>query len=142
MTESNISQVATVFAPVADQERALAFYMEKLGWEKRGDFTYGGHHRWVEVAPPGSTYAVALVPASEGESRGPDVTRCALLSSNIEADHAALSAAGVDVDSVIAREGTSRPGLVSADATVSDPVPPQFLFRDLDGNQFLIVGAG
>jgi hypothetical protein len=38
--------------------------------------------------------------------------------------------------------GKSRPGLVSLDVTVSDPVPPQFFFRDLDGNRFLIVEPG
>jgi hypothetical protein len=28
------------------------------------------------------------------------------------------------------------------DVTVGDPVPPQFFFRDLDGNRFLIVESG
>jgi hypothetical protein len=48
----------------------------------------------------------------------------------------------VDVDAEIARAGTSRPGLVSLDSVVEDPVPPQFFFRDVDGNRFLIVGPG
>jgi hypothetical protein len=26
--------------------------------------------------------------------------------------------------------------------TVGDPVPPQFFFRDIDGNRFLIVEPG
>jgi hypothetical protein len=30
-------------------------------------------------------------------------------------------------------------GLVSLEATVADPVPPQFFFLDVDGNRFLIV---
>jgi catechol 2,3-dioxygenase-like lactoylglutathione lyase family enzyme len=136
---TRISQVATVFVPVADQDRALAFYVEKLGWEKRGDFVYGGVHRWVEVAPPGSTMAIALVPPTEGESAGGDVARCALMTADIEADHATLRARGVEVDAHIARAGTARPGLVSTDVSVEDPVPPQFFFRDPDGNRFLIV---
>ena len=36
-------------------------------------------------------------------------------------------------------EGGQRSGLVSNDVRISDPVPPQFFFRDPDGNQFLIV---
>jgi Glyoxalase/Bleomycin resistance protein/Dioxygenase superfamily len=42
-TESptRISQVGTVFVPVTDQDRALEFYLGKLGFEKRGDFRYG-----------------------------------------------------------------------------------------------------
>ena len=59
-----ITQVATVFVPVADQKRALVFYLDKLGFEKRADFSYGEGSRWIEVAPPGSAIAIALVPAA------------------------------------------------------------------------------
>jgi catechol 2,3-dioxygenase-like lactoylglutathione lyase family enzyme len=136
---TRITQVGTVFVPVTDQDRALEFYLDKLGFEKRADFAYGEGRRWVEVAPPGSTMAIALVPPSEGESPGGDEAHCALATEDIEADHATLGARGVDVDAEIGRAGTSRPGLVSLDASVPDPVPPQFFFRDPDGNRFLIV---
>jgi catechol 2,3-dioxygenase-like lactoylglutathione lyase family enzyme len=143
MTNSTrITQVGTVFVPVADQERALGFYVDKLGFEKRADFTYGQSSRWIEVAPPGSAMAIALVGPSEGRSAGGDETRCAFATEDIEADHATLRARGVDVDEEIARAGRSRAGLVSIEATVTDPVPPQFFFRDTDGNRFLIVQPG
>jgi catechol 2,3-dioxygenase-like lactoylglutathione lyase family enzyme len=137
-----ITQVGTVFVPVADPERALGFYRDKLGFEKRGDFLYGGGHRWIEVAPPGSTIALALVSPGEGRSAGGDEARCAFATEDIEADHAALLARGVEVDAEIARQGTPRPGLISLEATIADPVPPQFFFRDVDGNRFLIVEPG
>ncbi len=35
-----------------------------------------------------------------------------------------------------------RSGLVSLGASIGDPVPPQFFFRDVDGNRFLIVEPG
>jgi catechol 2,3-dioxygenase-like lactoylglutathione lyase family enzyme len=136
---TQIRQVGPVFVPVADQDRSLGFYVDKLGFEKRADFTYGGHHRWVEVAPPGEAKTIALVPSSEGESAGGDVARCAFTTEDIEADHASLRAQGVDVDAEIARTGTPRSGLVSIEVTVEDPVPAQFFFRDPDGNRFLIV---
>jgi catechol 2,3-dioxygenase-like lactoylglutathione lyase family enzyme len=136
---TRIRQVATVFVPVADQERALAFYRDRLGFEARVDFEYGDGLRWVEVAPPGSTFAIALVPPGEGTAAGGDQAHCALLSEDIEADHAGLRDRGVDVDEQIGRTGTSRPGLLSVDVTVPDPVPAQFFFRDLDGNRFLVV---
>jgi Glyoxalase/Bleomycin resistance protein/Dioxygenase superfamily. len=136
---TRISDVGTVFVPVADQDRALEFYVDKLGFEKRGDFPYGEASRWIEVAPPGSTMAIALVPPSEGESPGGDLTHCAFATEDIEADHETLRARGVDVDEEVARKGTPRPGLVSTEVTVPDPVPPQFFFRDPDGNRFLIV---
>jgi catechol 2,3-dioxygenase-like lactoylglutathione lyase family enzyme len=139
---TRIRQVATVFAPVADQDRALEFYLDKLGFEKRGDFPYGEGSRWVEVAPSGSTMAIALVPPSEGQSAGRDEAICALTSEDIEADHATLRAAGVEVDEEVSRTGKHRPGLISLDVTIADPVPPQFFFRDPDGNRFLIVEPG
>ncbi len=136
---TRISQVATVFVPVADQERALEFYLDMLGFEKRADFTYGEASRWIEVAPPGSKIAIALVSPSEGKSDRGDEAHCALTTEDIEADHATLRARGVDVDAEIARKGKRRSGLVSTEATVPDPVPSQFFFRDPDGNRFLIV---
>jgi catechol 2,3-dioxygenase-like lactoylglutathione lyase family enzyme len=138
-TTTCITQVATVFVPVSDQDRALEFYLDKLGFEKRVDFSYGEIHRWIEVAPPGSTNAIALVPPSEGKAVGGDRTYCAFTTQNIESDHATLRARGVDVDAEIARKGTRRSGLVSIEVIVEDPVPPQFFFRDIDGNRFLIV---
>jgi catechol 2,3-dioxygenase-like lactoylglutathione lyase family enzyme len=143
MTATRIARVATVFVPVADQAQALDFYVRTLGFEQRADFEYGGgRHRWIEAAPPGSAIALALVPPTEGRSPGGDVTRCALTTTDIEADHAALRARGVDVAAQIATTGTSRRGLVSADVTVADTTPAQLIFRDLDGNRFLLVQAG
>ena len=146
MTETaratRINEVGAVFVPVADQERALAFYVGKLGFEKVADFVYGGGSRWIEVAPPGAANTIALVPPSEGEPALGDAAHCAFATTDIEADHAALRAAGVDVDAQVARTGTRRTGLVSTEATVEDPVPAQFFFRDVDGNRFLIVEPG
>lgn len=136
---NSISEVGTVFVPVTDQERALAFYLDMLGFEKRADFSYGKGRRWIEVAPPGSSNVIALVPPSDGRTAGGDETRCAFTSEDIEADHAALRAHGVDVDPEIARPDQRRRGLMSVDITLRNPVPPQFAFRDPDGNRFLIV---
>ena len=138
-TATRIGQIGAVFVPVADQDRALEFYVGKLGFEKRVDFPYGGHHRWIEVAPPGATKTIALVAPREGEPAGGDEARCAFATADIEADHATLRARGVDIDAEIARTGTPRAGLVSTDVTVEDPVPAQFFVRDPDGNRFLIV---
>jgi catechol 2,3-dioxygenase-like lactoylglutathione lyase family enzyme len=139
---SPITEIGTIFVPVSDQERALAFFVEQLGFEKVADFAYGGAHRWVEVAPPGASNTLALVPPTEGRSAGGDVARCAFATGDIEAEHARLRERGVDVDAQIARAGTSRTGLVSDEATVTDPVPAQFFVRDPDGNRFLIVQPG
>ena len=138
-TTTHITEVGTVFVPVADQDRALAFYVDTLGFEKRVDFAYGDGSRWIELAPPGATNTISLVSSSEGTPVGGDQTSCAFSTADIEADHATLRAADVVVDEQIARTGTPRAGLVSTDAIVPDPVPAQFFFRDPDGNRFLIV---
>jgi catechol 2,3-dioxygenase-like lactoylglutathione lyase family enzyme len=121
---THITELGTVIVPVNDQDRALEFYTEKLGFEKRMDMPYGDGHRWVEIAPPGAATPIAIVPPREGESAGVE-TRIGLATTDIDADHAALRERGVDVDDEIHRMG--------------DPVPPMFFLRDPDGNQYLVV---
>jgi predicted enzyme related to lactoylglutathione lyase len=49
---------------VNDQEEALAFYTQKLGWEVRADVTLPemGDFRWLTVSPPGQDdFSVVLM---------------------------------------------------------------------------------
>src|SRR2546421_10479181 len=96
-TKLQISQVGTVMVPVNDQDQALAFYLDKLGFEKRSDTPYGDGQRWLEVAPPGATTTVALVPAMEEHPAGIE-TRIGFNSDDVDADHASLRDRGIDVD--------------------------------------------
>jgi catechol 2,3-dioxygenase-like lactoylglutathione lyase family enzyme len=121
---TNISQLGTVIVPVSDQDAAIDFYVQKLGFEKRSDTPFGNGDRWVEVAPPGADTTLALVKPREGEPVGVD-TRVALRSDDVDADHAGLKAQGVDVDEQVMRMG--------------GPVPPMFFLRDQDANTLLIV---
>src|ERR671937_209258 len=97
--------------PVSDQDRALEFYLDKLGFEKRTDTPYGEGERWVEVAPPGAETTVALVPPREGESAGIQ-TRTGFTSEDVDADHPTLRARGVDTDPEVRRRGTRVPTMV------------------------------
>jgi catechol 2,3-dioxygenase-like lactoylglutathione lyase family enzyme len=123
-TLTHITQVGTVIVPVGDQDRALDFYVDKLGFEKRIDVPMDNSMRWIEVAPTGADTTVAIVPPREGDSAGVE-TRIALSTDDIDAAHASLKAKGVDVDPEVSRMG--------------DPVPPMFFFNDPDGNRFFIV---
>jgi catechol 2,3-dioxygenase-like lactoylglutathione lyase family enzyme len=123
-TRTRITQVGTVIVPVSDQERALEFYLDSLGFEKRSDIPFGNGDRWLEVAPPGADTTIALIPPREGEPIGID-THVAYSTEDVDSDHEALRARGVDVDEDVMRMG--------------DPVPPMFWFRDQDANRFLIV---
>jgi predicted RNA polymerase sigma factor len=49
MRETPITEVGTVGIPVADQDRALEFYVDTLGFEERRDIPFEGA-RWVEDA--------------------------------------------------------------------------------------------
>jgi predicted enzyme related to lactoylglutathione lyase len=47
-----ITKLTIVGIMVRDQEEALRFYTEKLGFEKRTDQMFGPGMRWLTVAPP------------------------------------------------------------------------------------------
>jgi catechol 2,3-dioxygenase-like lactoylglutathione lyase family enzyme len=125
-TGARITAIGRVMVPVSvsDQERALDFYAGTLDLEKRMDVPYGDGDRWIEVAPPGTTTAIALVPPRQGDPVGVE-TRISLSTDDAGAAHAALSDRGVDVDPEVMRMG--------------GPVPPMFFFRDQDGNSLLLV---
>jgi catechol 2,3-dioxygenase-like lactoylglutathione lyase family enzyme len=122
MTDATrITRIGTVIVPVADQERALTFYVETLGFEKRIDAPFGQGGRWIEVAPAGAATTIALVQAQEGDA-GIIVS---LATDDADADHETLLTSGVDADPEVMRMG--------------DYVPPMFTFRDPDGNRFRMV---
>jgi catechol 2,3-dioxygenase-like lactoylglutathione lyase family enzyme len=121
---TGVTQVGTVMVPVADQDRAIEFYTEKLGFEVRADTPFGNGDRWVEVAPVGAATTVSLVLPMEDQSVAIE-SGVAFRTRDVDADHAALRDAGVDVDAEVMRMG--------------DPVPPMFFFRDVDGNRLLLV---
>jgi catechol 2,3-dioxygenase-like lactoylglutathione lyase family enzyme len=122
---ARISQIGVVVIPVSDQERAIRFYTETLGFEQRADVPFGNGYRWVEVAPPGGVTTIAIVPPPEGQPTGDTQTGIGLQTQDIDALHADLKARGVDVDDDVSRMG--------------DPVPPLFWFRDPDNNTLMVV---
>jgi catechol 2,3-dioxygenase-like lactoylglutathione lyase family enzyme len=123
---TRISGISRVMVPVSDQDRAIEFYCEKLGFEKIADVPFGDGERWVEVAAPGAAVPIALVRPREAATVQPGTdTRIALATGDVRAAHADLKERGVDVDADVMDMG--------------DPVPPMFWFRDQDGNTLLLV---
>jgi catechol 2,3-dioxygenase-like lactoylglutathione lyase family enzyme len=128
-TKTQLSKIATVVIPVSDQDKAIEFYVDKLGFEMRIDQPFGGQYRWIEVGVPGTsetTVALAPPPPDRPEAAGNRETGITLYSEDIDGFHAGLKDAGVDVDAEISRMG--------------EPVPPMFWFRDPEGNSLLVVG--
>jgi lactoylglutathione lyase len=123
--QTAIDDVMTIGVPVSDQDRALDFYLEALGFEKRRDYPtpqIGG--RWIEVAPPGASVTIALVPARDDAPAGVE-TGIRLKTGDAAAVHARLEAGGVDVGELLHWPG----------------VPPMFALHDPDGNALRIVEA-
>jgi catechol 2,3-dioxygenase-like lactoylglutathione lyase family enzyme len=121
-----IAKIHAVCVTVADVDRAIDFYVDTLGLEKRVDIPFGGQYRWVEVAVPGGETTIALAPPPEGREAGGADTGISLHVADIDAVHAELTAAGVDIDAEVSRMG--------------DPVPPLCWFRDPDGNVLMLNG--
>jgi catechol 2,3-dioxygenase-like lactoylglutathione lyase family enzyme len=124
-TKTAIAKIGVVCIPVSDQDRAIDFYVDKLGFEKRVDVPFGNGYRWVEVAPAGADTTIAIVPPPPGKPTGDVETGIALNTDDIDGVHADLKARGVDVDAEVSRMG--------------DPVPPMFWLRDPDNNTLMIV---
>ena len=121
----NISKVGRVCVSVADTDRALDFYVGTLGFEKVVDEPMGPDMRWVEVSVSGAETTIALAPPPPDKPAGGSDTGICLDTSDVDAAHAALKAAGADVDDEVSRYG--------------GPVPPMFWLRDPDGNSLIVV---
>jgi catechol 2,3-dioxygenase-like lactoylglutathione lyase family enzyme len=119
-TETHFTRIGTVLVPVSDQDRALRFFTETLGFETRIDGVFGEGERWIEVAPPGAATTIALV-----DVRAVEVS---FATDDADAAHEELRARGVDADAEVLRMG--------------DFVPPMFTFRDPDGNRYRMVERG
>jgi lactoylglutathione lyase len=120
-TPTHITGVRAISIPVEDQDAALRFYVDTLGFTVRRDNPTPNGGRWIELAPGEDAPVITLEPAT------PDVTRGAIgirfSTDDAEAAHAALDAAGVDTDETLRWPG----------------VPAMFAFRDPDGNAFSIT---
>ena len=123
-TASRIGTINLVMIPSPDQDRAIEFYVQTLGFEKRTDVAFGDRYRWVEVYPPSGTTGIALAPPREGDPTGVQ-TGISLTTDDIDATHAHLRSSGVDVDAEVSRMG--------------EPVPPMFWFRDPTGHTLMVV---
>src|SRR5262245_25198589 len=121
---TSVSNIGVVMFAVSDQDAALAFYTEKLGFEVRSDSRFGANdeNRWLEVAPPGSRARLALNPPMGTE---PGRGSIGVETPDVLAEHKRLSGiGGIDLDA----EPMRTPG-----------APLMFMLRDPDGNNIVVV---
>jgi lactoylglutathione lyase len=103
-----LTNIGTITVQVTDQDKALEFYTQKLGFEKRSDEPMGANQRWIEVAPPGAQTRILLYKATpeapgaasyrEAQANIGKPTGMVLEVDDIEATFAQLKANGVSIE--------------------------------------------
>jgi lactoylglutathione lyase len=115
-----IKNIYVTGVSVSDQERALDFYTNKLGFEKRADISVGDY-RWIEVVPPGAETALVLEP---GRGTVGTLTSIVFTTDDMPATYEQLRGRGVHFT-----EEPSRQSWGGMQARFVDP----------DGNTFVLV---
>lgn len=120
------SHIYSTTVIVSDQDAALDFYVNTLGFEKTMDNQMGPGMRFITVAPPGATTQLVLgLPGWFGEeSNSRKNTGISLITPDIDATYATLTERGVKFKEPIAMMPWG------AKAT---------WFYDLDGNEFFLA---
>jgi lactoylglutathione lyase len=119
---TTLTDVRCVAVPVRDQDAAVAFYVDALGFDKRMDAPISETMRWIEVAPPGAATSIALIAGPDSPTPGVD-TGVRFAVTDAAAEHQSLRDRGVIVGELLAWPD----------------VPPMFTFDDPDGNRFYAV---
>jgi len=117
-----IRKVNFVTIPVTDQDRALSFYTEKLGFKVMTDQPFGGGQRWIELAIPGAETRVVLFTAEHHRDRVGTPWSGAFWCDDVVKTHADLVAVGVEF----------------ASAPKKEPWGSYATFKDPDGNEFVL----
>ena len=114
------TKIGTISIGVNDQDKALDFYVNKLGFEKITDQPMSETERWLEVAPRGAETHITLGLRNGMGGDKVGFTGYVLHTDNIEETCATLKAHGVTI--------TKEP--------ISEPWGKWAQFVDPDGNEF------
>ena len=119
-----ITHIHSTHIPVKDQDAAVDFYVNTLGFVVTMDNQVSPDMRWITVSAPGAQTNLALMSAS---CVGPvqEHTGIAFVSDDIDADYVKLTAAGVKFKSAPVLEPWGDKGVH---------------FCDPDGNEFYLNG--
>lgn len=118
---SVISKVKFVSIPVSDQDRALAFWTEKVGLRVATDQPMGAQ-RWIELSIPGAETGLVLFTPEGHENRIGSFFNGSLACDDVEHAYRKLSEKGVEF------EGPPE----------KQPWGTFAKFKDPDGNTFVL----
>ena len=121
MSRMAIRGIKFVSIPVTDQDRALAFYTEKLGFRVVTDQPYDDTQRWIELGIPGADSGIVLFNMGDVMKPG-GLTNLSLWADDLEATVRDLKSKGVEF--------------------VMDPKRFDWgsasMFKDADGNRIML----
>jgi predicted enzyme related to lactoylglutathione lyase len=117
-----VKKIKFVSIPVRDQDKALAFWTQKMGLQVTTDQAMGPGQRWIELKVPGGQTGMALFTPEGHESRIGAFTGISFESDDVETEYRELSSRGVEFAQPPKKEtwGTSA------------------VFKDNDGNLFVL----
>lgn len=121
-----------VVVPVADIDRAKAFYADKLGFNVDHDTVIGEGQRLVQLTPPGSGCSVVIGEGVVPKMPPGSLKGLQLVVPDIKAAHAQLVERGVEVGDVQVLGENPRP--------MPDPLDNVgfVFFSDPDGNGWAV----
>lgn len=108
--------------PVADQDRALAFYTEKLGCRIITDQPFNDTQRWIELGIPGAETSLVLFTMDEHKDRIGTPAHVTFWADDVKKTYEELKAKGVEF---IAEAQSADWGSFA-------------MFKDSEGNQFVL----
>jgi catechol 2,3-dioxygenase-like lactoylglutathione lyase family enzyme len=117
-----IRGIKFVGIPVKNQDAALKFYTEKLGFKVVTDQPMGPGQRWIELLVPGAESGIALFTPEGHEKRIGEFQSISFWCDDVFATAKILQSKGVQFSAEPKRE------VWGATAT----------FKDADGNQFVL----
>jgi len=91
-----IKRIKFLGIPVRDQDRALSFYTEKLGFRVLTDQQFSEKQRWIELTIPGAETGIVLFTPEGHEDRIGTFVNTSWEVDNIEKTYAELQAKGVE----------------------------------------------
>src|ERR1700733_11813750 len=120
-----IKQIKFVSVPVHDQNRALAFYTDKLAFTIITDQPFDGKQRWIELRIPKAETRVVLFTPDDHKVRIGTFTGVSLECDDLDATYGELLAKGVAFDAPPKKQ----------------PWGTFVTFKDSEGNGFVLSGA-
>jgi predicted enzyme related to lactoylglutathione lyase len=108
--------------PVSDQDRALAFYTDKMGFRIQTDKPFDDKQRWIELSIPGAETGVVLFTAKGHEDRIGGFSGISFHCQDLQKTYDELVARGVEF----------------AGPPKKEPWGSFVMLKDPDGNQFVL----